>query len=85
MASNPLDEKYDALNCELATVQPGTEERKMIEKYLDNTKDGRKLTLLDLFKVKRNGEDKVFNPNKLGTKKLLWHGSRFSNFGGILS
>ena len=27
----------------------------------------------------------MYNPNNLGNKKLLWHGSRFSNFVGILS
>ncbi len=43
------------------------------------------MKLLDVFKLKRQGEDKKFNPNKYGNKKLLWHGSRFSNFVGILS
>jgi poly [ADP-ribose] polymerase len=52
---------------------------------LENTKDGRKLALIDLFRVGRKGEENVYNPNKLNNKKLLWHGSRFSNFGGILS
>ena len=41
--------------------------------------------MVDCFKINREGEDKVYNPNKLGNKKLLWHGSRFSNFVGILS
>ena len=27
----------------------------------------------------------MFNPLKLGNRKLLWHGSRFSNFVGILT
>ena len=43
------------------------------------------MKVLDLFKLKREGEDARFNPKKIGNKKLLWHGSRFSNFGGILS
>jgi len=37
------------------------------------------------YTVDRDGEDKIYNPAKLGNKMLLWHGSRFSNFGGILS
>lgn len=57
----------------------------MIEDFLTNTQDGRKLELLHAYKVNRNGEDKSYNPNKFGNKKLLWHGSRFSNFVGILS
>jgi len=43
------------------------------------------MELLDVFKLKRDGEDKRFNPSKFGNKVLLWHGSRFSNFVGILS
>lgn len=43
------------------------------------------LQLVDCFKIKRDGEDKIYNPKNLGNKKLLWHGSRFSNFVGILS
>lgn len=52
---------------------------------MHNTSDGRKFNILDIFKLEREGEAKIFNPNKLHNKKLLWHGSRFSNFVGILS
>ena len=41
--------------------------------------------MVDCFKIEREGEASVFNPGKLGNRKLLWHGSRFSNFVGILS
>jgi poly [ADP-ribose] polymerase len=57
----------------------------MIEKYIDNTKGHYRMKLLHAFKLNRNGEDKVYNPNNLNNKMLLWHGSRFSNFVGILS
>ena len=40
--------------------------------------------VLELFEIKRHSEDKLFNPEKLGNLKLLLHGSRFSNFAGIL-
>ena len=40
---------------------------------------------MNAYSLVREGEEKVFNPNKLKNKKLLWHGSRFSNFVGILS
>jgi poly [ADP-ribose] polymerase len=43
------------------------------------------MSVLHAFKLERAGEDKIFNPNKLGNRMLLWHGSRFSNFVGILS
>ncbi len=57
----------------------------MINEYLQNTCDGRRMNLMHAYEVERQGEDKIYNPNKLQNKKLLWHGSRFSNFVGILS
>lgn len=57
----------------------------MLDEYIQNTNRGRNLKIIDIMKVKRDGEDKVYNPQKLGNKKLLFHGSRFSNFVGILS
>jgi hypothetical protein len=40
---------------------------------------------MECFKIEREGEAKEYNPNKYGNKKLLWHGSSYSNFVGILS
>jgi len=40
---------------------------------------------VDAFEIEREGEANRFNPSKLGNRTLLWHGSRFSNFAGILS
>ena len=57
----------------------------MINRYVKNTSCERRLRIVDCFKIEREGEQQIFNPNKLGNKKLLWHGSRFSNFVGILS
>ena len=57
----------------------------MIEQYVENTKTYNKIDILDCFELEREGEDKVFNPLNLKNQKLLWHGSRFSNFVGILS
>ena len=82
---NPIDENYDKLNCEIKTLNDKDEEFKMISKYLENSRNGRNLRLMDCFKINRQGENERYNPNKLENKKLLWHGSRFSNFVGILS
>ncbi len=39
-----------------------------------------------VFEVAREGESDRFEPQKsLGNRRMLWHGSRTSNFGGILS
>ena len=40
--------------------------------------------LIDAFKIEREGEAAKFD-KKIGNRQLLWHGSRFSNFAGILS
>lgn len=80
-----MDENYEKLNCKIQTLKADNEERKMLDTYLQNSRDNRKLKMIEAFKLERNGEDKVYNPNKLDNKKLLWHGSRFSNYGGILS
>lgn len=50
-----------------------------------NTGGSSRLKLVRAFSLKRDGEDKIYNPNKFRNKTLLWHGSRFSNFAGILS
>lgn len=49
LTKNPIDENYDSLNCEMKTLKTSHDEYKMVEKYLENTKDGRKLKLLDVF------------------------------------
>jgi hypothetical protein len=43
LKSNPLDDKYDQLNCDINTLDKKSNEFKMIEKYLDNSKDYRKI------------------------------------------
>ena len=82
---NPVDENYSKLKCDIKTLDSKGDEYKIIEEFLANTKDHHKLKLLDAFKISREDEIKRFNPKKLGNKMLLWHGSRFSNFVGILS
>jgi poly [ADP-ribose] polymerase len=44
------------------------------------------LDVEEIFTVAREGEAKRFRPFKdLHNRQLLWHGSRTTNFGGILS
>jgi poly [ADP-ribose] polymerase len=57
----------------------------MIETYIKNTKNSYKLHVQEIFQIERDGEKKIFNPTNLGNRKLLFHGSRFSNFPGILT
>lgn len=82
---NPIDVNYGKLNCDMKTLAKNSEEFIMINQYLENSKGQYSLKLLDCFKVSRKGEAEKYNPQKLNNKMLLWHGSRFSNFVGILS
>jgi poly [ADP-ribose] polymerase len=82
---NELDVKYLKLNCEIKTLSADSSDAKMISTYIENGKGGYKMNLIHCFSLNRQGEENVFNPDKLNNKKLLWHGSRFSNFVGILS
>lgn len=68
------------------------EEWKILEQYVQN---GRvfdrslsfpQLTLVDAFRVEREGENERFEKVKnIGNRILLWHGSRVTNYVGILS
>ena len=82
---NPIDYNYDALKCEIKPLDSKHADYSMIQTYIKNTSHGRNLKLKEVFTLEREDEDKKFNPNKLDNVKLLWHGSRFSNFVGILS
>lgn len=85
--TSEADLKYKKLNCGLEVVDPKSKEFKLVEQFMqttDSTSYGKALELKDLFRVDRKGEDKKFK-KKVGNRKLLWHGSSFRNFGGILS
>lgn len=86
-----LDDKYLKLQCELTPLPHDSEDFQMVKNYLLNThapthKDWR-LELEDVFTVDRKGEFDKYAPyrDKLKNKMLLWHGSRLTNFVGILN
>lgn len=87
---NPLDNHYKQLKTDIEILDKSSEEFKMIDKYVQNTHAAThtqyKLEIEEVFAVKRQGEDQRFKPfKKLPNRKLLWHGSRTTNFAGILS
>jgi len=62
----------------------------MIKEYITNTHapthSSYTLELMEVFNIERHGESKRYKPfRKLPNRKLLWHGSRTTNFAGILS
>uniref|UniRef100_A0ABM0MYY5 Poly [ADP-ribose] polymerase n=1 Tax=Saccoglossus kowalevskii TaxID=10224 RepID=A0ABM0MYY5_SACKO len=84
---NPIDANYKKLKCDLQPIDKDSEEFKLIKTYVSNSNDSKgyiDLKVLDAFKIDREGEGKIFQ-KKLHNRRLLWHGSRVTNFAGILS
>lgn len=82
---NPIDQNYLKLNCQIQPVDQKDKTFDILKSYLDNTRlVGSNAKLLELWDLQRPADDKKF-PAKMPNHMLLWHGSRFSNFVGILS
>lgn len=90
-----LDRQFQGLGLqEMTALDSGAKEFKEIETYLMKTHGsthGYSYQIEDIFRIERTGEDSRFQTSKfsdMGKKsdrRLLWHGSRVTNFGGILS
>lgn len=85
---HPLDQQYKSLHCGLQPLEPSGNEFQIIEKYLQSTHASTHrdytMTVLDIFSVDREGETDNFLKD-VHNRTLLWHGSRLSNWVGILS
>ena len=82
-----IDANYDKLKCNINPIELNSEEFKLIEKFIKNTHGKThyfSLDILDAFKIERNSEKERFN-KAIGNNHLLFHGSRLTNFAGILS
>eukprot|EP00727_Mastigamoeba_balamuthi_P014275 m51a1_g9470 hypothetical protein (661) ;mRNA; f:574726-577270 len=83
---NQLDSNYRRLNALIEPVDEDSEEHKYISRYVANTHPRNTPRIKQVFKLQRAGEADRFAPKKgLGNRMLLWHGSRLTNFVGILS
>lgn len=88
--ANPLDKHYEQLKTKLEPLDKSSEEFALLQKYVKNTHAATHnmydLDVIDIFKVARQGEGRRYKPfKKLHNRRLLWHGSRLTNFAGILS
>ena len=80
-----LDQNYKKLGCKIKTLDEKNADYKLMKEYFDNTKGGfSKVTVGDIYEIERPTEIKTYN-KAIGNNMLLWHGSRISNFVGILS
>ncbi|KAJ0052867.1 hypothetical protein Pint_00959 [Pistacia integerrima] len=87
---DPLYSHYQRLHCQLMPVEADSEEYSIIAKYMLNTHakthSSYTVDIVQIFKVEREGEVerfKKFSHSK--NRMLLWHGSRLTNWTGILS
>jgi poly [ADP-ribose] polymerase len=84
---NPIDRAYQQLDCVLKPLDINDDNYKLISKYLHkthaSTHNTYKMKILDIFDVYKQLEHDRFKD--FGNKMLLWHGSRISNWAGILS
>ena len=85
--THELDLKYTKLNWKIEPLDPSSKEYQTLVQTLDinhSSTDYPKIKWLEIFKLWREGEAEKFKKD-IGNRKLLWHGSTFSNWGGILS
>ena len=87
---NPIDTHYNALHCDILPLSKYSENYQMITKAIKQTHavthNRYELRVYDIFEIERkNSKFRHLPFGQLKNKKLLWHGSRLSNFVGILS
>ncbi|KAI6660940.1 Poly polymerase 2 [Oopsacas minuta] len=84
---HPVDQHYLGLNCEMEPISRISDEFKLVEKYTlqthGPTHSQYTMLILDIFKTSKSNQDNNFVDH--GNRVLLWHGSRLTNWVGILS
>ena len=91
---NMLDKRFQDLGMEeMEPLDHDSSEYKALADYLINSSNpnhGLRYRLEDIFRIERKGEAErfaksEFSKMKKHDRRLLWHGSRTTNYGGILS
>eukprot|EP01004_Peranema_trichophorum_P001893 NODE_1246_length_2049_cov_43.662513_g1054_i0.p1 GENE.NODE_1246_length_2049_cov_43.662513_g1054_i0~~NODE_1246_length_2049_cov_43.662513_g1054_i0.p1 ORF type:complete len:503 (+),score=117.03 NODE_1246_length_2049_cov_43.662513_g1054_i0:366-1874(+) len=87
---NPIDSNYAKLKTNMVPLDKSSPEFKLICEYVKNTHGSThtayKLEVEEVLKIEREGEYDRYQPfSSLHNRMLLWHGSRLTNFMGILS
>lgn len=91
---NMLDKRFEELKLdEMTALDHKSTEYKALSDYLIKSSGeahGIRYRLEDIFKIERTGEAERFAKSeyaklKKHDRRLLWHGSRATNYGGILS
>ncbi|KXX76020.1 Poly [ADP-ribose] polymerase 2 [Madurella mycetomatis] len=90
---HPLDKQYQGLKMqEMTPLDPTSGEFTQLQDYLNGSRGsthGHTYKVEAIFRIERDGEKDRFDSSTFGkmsqNRRLLWHGSRCTNFGGILS
>lgn len=91
---HPLDKQFQSLGLnEMTVLDHASSEFEHLEAYLHGSRGethGHSYKVQEIFRIERQGEnmrfDEYVEKSKIGqNRRLLWHGSRATNFGGILS
>ncbi|KAF9127450.1 Poly [ADP-ribose] polymerase 2 [Mortierella sp. 14UC] len=93
LSSNPLDQQYSSLNLnKLEPMDKESDRFKLIDQFVRNshgkTHSYYNLVIDEVFDLDRQGEQERYKDagfDKLHNRRLLWHGSRLTNYVGILS
>ncbi|KAM8847132.1 poly [ADP-ribose] polymerase 1 [Synchiropus picturatus] len=88
--SDPIDINYEKLKTKIEVVDKNSKEAEIINQYVKNTHAATHntytLEIQEIFKIAREGERQRYRPfEELHNRQLLWHGSRTTNYAGILS
>ena len=86
-AVDPVAANLASLNLkQFEPLDDSHQEFQMALTYLTNTHGSthRRFRLINVWKLKRMNELERFNPDRLTNRKLLWHGSRLTNWVRIL-
>jgi len=86
---HPTDAFYHNLKTKLSPLKKTSSEFKLLEKYVQQTHGKThkhyELSIAVAFKCKREGEKDCYSKYQgLHNRRLLWHGSRVTNWPGIL-
>jgi len=85
---HPIDARYAQLHARLTPIEKTSALHQMLDAYLRNTHAAThntySLSLEQAFEIEREGEAAKFQP-AVGNRQLLWHGSRLTNWCGIIS
>lgn len=85
---NIIEQSYEQLKNNITPIDKSSDIWKTIDEFIQKgkcpTHNYYQLELLDCYELEREGEKEKYTEN-IGNKMLLWHGSRLTNYVGILT